>query len=116
RSVETVCTEAVRKSAAIVPALCDQTIECAKSKNAAAVTSLAVENLSGLEISGDKHGVPTGVDGGVDVGRGALIARGKQFTTRCFEFLCDIADRCAKRLGDGLGFPCDPEDIFCGVV
>ena len=65
------------KTAAVIPSFLDQTIESAQGKNAAAVGRLAIKNLSGFEISGDEHGVPTGVDGGVNVGSGALTARGK---------------------------------------
>src|ERR1700741_1094044 len=104
------------KTAAVVPPFLDEAVESAESENATAVALRAAEHPSCLEVSGNEHGVPTGIHGGVNVWRGALLARGKQFAAGGFELLRDVVDRCAERFGNGLWFAGDPKNILCGIV
>ena len=116
RAIERGAADAVSEAARFAPDFMEHAVESFESEAARSFGDDAIEDASGVEISGDEHGVPGNVHGLVDERSGARQARGKHF---CFCGGDGGADRGffeAELRGDVRGVASDPQNIFRGIV
>ena len=103
----------MRKSAAVVPGFREEAIEGAQREDAAV---RIVQDLRGGQVGGDKHGVPTGIERGVDVGGGTLVARGEQQRAGARNGFAHNRGGKSQLPGDIVGLARDPQHVFRGIV
>src|ERR1700692_1502065 len=76
------CSACIHVSRMRFPSFGENAVERAQSE---AARIIDMKHLGDFEVSGDTHAVPSDIDGFVDVGGGALQARGVHFLFRRVE-------------------------------